>query len=109
MSDLRHYAQAKEAMRKEQLSIRKMVAHTPLPEERDAPWITIPVSGPGSIPKFLATRAYLRGALDAQSNKGHKNPFRPGPELAQYNYGYANELAGFHDDLDLPFERLTHA
>lgn len=59
--------------------------------------------------RYLATRAYLRGAFDAQSGGRikFKNPFPPSPELAQYNYGFGNETQGFHDDLDLPFERIA--
>jgi hypothetical protein len=60
--------------------------------------------------KFLITAAYLRGAYDAQKNDrlSFKNPYPPGEELAQYNYGYANEKLGEHDPIDLPFERLTN-
>lgn len=55
---------------------------------------------------FTITIPYMRGAKQAQECKPAMNPYRPGPCLAQYNYGYANEQAGFHDDLELPFELL---
>lgn len=56
---------------------------------------------------FFATKAYLTGARDVQNGRPHRNPYKPGPELAQYNYGYANELHGYHDDIDLPFELIA--
>lgn len=56
--------------------------------------------------KYFCSVAYLRGAWHAQSCRPMQNPYRPGPNLAQYNYGYANEQAGYHDDMDLPFEIL---
>ncbi len=60
-------------------------------------WIQTPHS------RFLVTVPYLRGAMQAQLAKPSMNPYRPGPCLAHYNYGYSNELAGYHDELDLPF------
>lgn len=60
--------------------------------------------------KFLVSVAYLRGASDAQKNDRlqFKNPYAPGPDLAQYNYGFANEKQGEHDAIDLPFERMNN-
>jgi hypothetical protein len=60
--------------------------------------------------KFLITTAYLRGAYDAQcaGRLAYKNPYAPGEELAQYNYGFANEKLGEHDNVDLPFERMKN-
>lgn len=55
---------------------------------------------------FYVTRPYLEGASDAQNVSPTNNPYRPGPEFAQYNYGYANEKAGCHDNIELPFEKL---
>lgn len=55
---------------------------------------------------FFINVPYLRGARDVQNAAGFRNPYPPGPELAQYNYGYANELQGDHDDIDLPFEEI---
>lgn len=57
--------------------------------------------------QFFATPPYLRGAKHAQEAKPAQNPYKPGPELAQYNYGYGNELAGYHDMLDLPFDIIA--
>lgn len=57
---------------------------------------------------FLMTKAYLTGAWRAQEGKPSMNPYPPGPDLAQYNYGYANELHGYHDEVDLPFERINN-
>lgn len=58
--------------------------------------------------KYLITKAYLRGAKDAQSGAkmAYRNPYAPGEELAQYQYGFSNELHGHHDAIDLPFEKL---
>jgi hypothetical protein len=102
MADLKFYAQQKDIMRQQNRAMRQIMAHTPSPDEADAQWLDLKCG------RFLATRAYLRGALDVQSGGRitFKNPYPPGPELAQYNYGYANELHGFHDALDLPFERI---
>lgn len=54
--------------------------------------------------RFLCSVPYMRGAFAAQAARPAQNPYRPGPSLAHYNYGYANEVAGHHDELDLPFE-----
>lgn len=59
--------------------------------------------------RYLVTVAYLRGAYTAQLGKPPQNPFKPGPKLAQYDYGYINEKAGQHDAVDLPFELLYAA
>ena len=68
----------------------------------DAAWQELP-----NDTRFTLTRAYLHGAWDAQKGGRitYKNPYPSGPELAQYNYGHANELQGLHDDLDLPFPK----
>jgi hypothetical protein len=50
---------------------------------------------------FFVTKAYLLGAYTVQEGRPYSNPFKPGPELAQYNYGYANEKHGYHDDQEL--------
>lgn len=52
--------------------------------------------------QYHLTAAYLKGAWDCQNGKC-SNPFAPGPELAQYSYGWQNETLGDHDDIDLPF------
>lgn len=59
--------------------------------------------------KFLVSEAYLRGAYDAQSGAklAFKNPYAPGEQLAQYNYGFGNETHGHHDAVDLPFEKIV--
>jgi hypothetical protein len=68
----------------------------------DAPWVTLP-----NGTQFTLSRAYLHGAWDAQKGGRitYKNPYQPGPEMAQYNYGHANELQGQHDEMDLPFPK----
>lgn len=53
--------------------------------------------------KFRVSRAYLLGAADRADCKQYHNPFRPGPDLAQYDYGFRNEDRGFHDEIDLPY------
>lgn len=58
--------------------------------------------------KYLVTPAYLRGASDRACANPRTNPFLRGPEHAQYDYGYVNESLGYHDAVDLPFERITH-
>ncbi len=57
--------------------------------------------------RFEVTPAYLRGAERAQQCLPAMNPYAPGPSLAQYNYGYGNELAGYHDTVDLPFQDIA--
>ncbi len=53
---------------------------------------------------FFTTDAYLRGVTDAQRFPKHliPNPFKPGPEHAQWRYGFDNEQDGYHDNIDLP-------
>lgn len=51
---------------------------------------------------YHVTEAYLAGAdAVATGRANNPNPYKPGPQLAQYNYGRANELRGAHDDLEL--------
>lgn len=61
----------------------------------------------GSNFEFTITPSYLRGARQAQECKPAMNPYKPGTALAQYNYGYSNELTGHHDQLDLPFDAIV--
>jgi hypothetical protein len=68
--------------------------------EPGAFWMTTPRG------LYFVTDAYLKGSIDAQKSLPPRNPFPPGPKLAQYNYGYQNEIRGFHDDYDLPFDRI---
>lgn len=53
---------------------------------------------------FYLTVPYLKGAWDAQQGPTYKNPYDPGPKMAQYRYGFSNERQGLHDAVDLPFE-----
>jgi hypothetical protein len=54
--------------------------------------------------RYLVTVPYLEGARAARKITA-ANPaklYGPGPQLAQYTYGYCNERAGCHDHIDLP-------
>ncbi len=53
--------------------------------------------------KFRMSRAYLLGAADRADCFPHRNPFKPGPDLAHYDYGFKNDDRGFHDEIDLPY------
>lgn len=63
-------------------------------------WITTPAG------RFLLTESYLQGAWDAQAHRGAVRDYPKGPEFAQYRYGISNEMAGHHDEMDLPFNTL---
>lgn len=56
--------------------------------------------------RFYVTSAYLCGALSAQMGNEYQINRKPGPELAQYRYGFDNEKFGYHDNSDLPFHMI---
>jgi hypothetical protein len=51
---------------------------------------------------YEVTAAYIKGAeAVAEGRANEQNPFRPGCEYAQYDYGKRNEQLGYHDELEL--------